>query len=56
MGQWTKETPTMHLRYVIRGGKYILQQRWNIEKGGLGRVFYTEEWRDVQVTSEEAAK
>jgi hypothetical protein len=56
MGQWTEEKPTMYLRFVIRDGRYILQQQWKITRGGLGRIEYTEEWRDVSVMSEEAAK
>ncbi len=56
MGQWIEQKPTMHLRFVIRGGKYILQQQWKVTRGENGRILYTEEWRDIEVMSEEAAK
>lgn len=56
MAQWVEEKPTMELRWV-RGEVYSanevaadrLQQLWKIAKGGTGRVYYTEEWRDVPV-------
>lgn len=63
MGSWVEEKPTMHLRFVGRRMKdgeftYVerrLQQLWKIAKGGLGRVEYSEEWRDVPEISEEVA-
>jgi hypothetical protein len=43
MSEWKKEEATNELRFV--GGR--LQQKWLITCGGLGRVEYSEEWRDV---------
>lgn len=63
MGSWVEEKPTERLRFVSRRMKdgeftYVekrLQQLWKITRGGLGRVEYLEEWRDVPEFSEEVA-
>ena len=60
MGSWIEEKPTMELRWAERETVVQnidnmnvyklhphLQQLWKIARGGLGRVEYTEEWRDV---------
>lgn len=59
MTQWVEEKPTMELRWVQKTSPaddaygleigMTLQQLWKIAKGGTGRVYYTEEWRDVPV-------
>lgn len=66
MTDFTKEEATNELRFFPKlfmtgpqefeySGSYALQQRWKITRGGLGRVDYTEEWRDVPIVSVAAA-
>lgn len=60
MGQWVEEKPTMDLRWHVywredgemRWSERVLQQLWKITKGGTGRVYYVEEWRDVRIVDE----
>jgi hypothetical protein len=58
MNGWTTERPTMILRWVDRyvGTTLVsvLQQKWEITRGGTGAVEYTEEWRDVPKKTETA--
>lgn len=62
MGSWVDAKPTMYLRWVQKTSPsddayglevgMTLQQLWKIARGGLGRVEYSEEWRDVPVQHE----
>jgi hypothetical protein len=51
MSEWIEEKPTMHLRWEVRidcdGRCETLQQKWEITRGGTGKVEYSDEWRDV---------
>jgi hypothetical protein len=56
MSEWTEEKPTMQLRWVDRyvGTTlvHVLQQKWEITRGGTGKVEYSDEWRDVPKKTE----
>lgn len=60
MGQWVEAKATNELRFVERklsDGEFTyiekrLQQLWKISRGGLGRVEYSEEWRDIPVVND----
>lgn len=41
--------PTMHLRFVDKKGRYILQQKWLVP---VGPERSREEWRDVELVKD----
>ena len=43
------EFPTVHIRFVLRDAKRILQQEWRIEAASG----VTHEWRDVPLAKED---
>ncbi len=53
--EWKTVAPTTELRFIVRDGKKILQQKWQTETGFVGGTIthVVDEFRDVPLFDDE---